>query len=165
MDVNADVQALSAHSLRDWVSPSARLKLGKGEKCFVSGPEIDPRVLSCSAGCQVNIRVLIELKTLRIWMEASMENCQSKLCMITNIVTCQRIVGLCGGGTRVCNPPLSVNSVNKTSAQARWRHTSGVRECHMCLRGCQETSRHLVRLQREWDTWRNSTVEQRNDRC
>jgi hypothetical protein len=34
-------------------------------------------------------------------------------------VTCQRVVGLCGGGTRVCNPPLSANSVNETSAQAR----------------------------------------------
>jgi hypothetical protein len=41
--------------------------------------------------------------------------------------------------------------------QPRWRH--------MCLRGCQETSRHLVRLQGEWETWRNSTVERRNDRC
>jgi hypothetical protein len=45
------------------------------------------------------------------------------------------------------------------SAQARWSHTSGVRECHVCLRGCQETSRHPVSLQREWGTWRNSTVE------
>jgi hypothetical protein len=36
-----------------------------------------------------------------------------------NIVTCQRVDGLCGGGTRVCNPPLSANSVNETSAQAR----------------------------------------------
>jgi hypothetical protein len=62
-----------------------------------------------------------------------------------DIVTCQRVVGLCGGGTRVCNLPLSTNSENETSAQARWRHTSGVRECHMCLRGCQETSRHFVR--------------------
>jgi hypothetical protein len=45
------------------------------------------------------------------------------------------------------------------SAQARWRHTSGVREYHVCVRGCQETSRHPVRLQREWGTWRNNTVE------
>jgi hypothetical protein len=54
---------------------------------------------------------------------------------------------------------LRASSVNETSAQARWRHTSGVSECHVCLRGCQETSRHLVRLQREWETWRNSTVK------
>jgi hypothetical protein len=45
------------------------------------------------------------------------------------------------------------------SSQARWRHTSGVRECHVCLRGCQETSLHPVRLQREWGTWRDSAVE------
>jgi hypothetical protein len=32
-------------------------------------------------------------------------------------------------------------------------------ECHVCLRDCQKTCRHLVRLQREWGTWRNSTVE------
>jgi hypothetical protein len=85
--------------------------------------------------------------------------CQTVIPPSNNSVTCQRVAGLCGGGTRVCNPPLSARLVNETSAQARWRHTSGVRECHVCLRGCQETSRYTVRLQREWETWRNSTVE------
>jgi hypothetical protein len=72
---------------------------------------------------------------------------------VEDIVTCQPIVGLRNRSLRGSRP------VNKSSAQPRWRHTSGVRECHVCLRGCQETSRHPVRLQREWGTWRNSTVE------
>jgi hypothetical protein len=70
-----------------------------------------------------------------------------------DIVTCQPFVGLRNGAL------LGSRPVKKSSAQPRWRHTSGVRECHVCLCGCQETSRHLVRLQREWGTWRNSTVE------
>jgi hypothetical protein len=105
-----------------------------------------------------------------------------------NIVTCQPSIGLRSRallGSRQLNasrantrsaavgeamfaPYRAVPSRTAPSAatqQARWRHTSGVRERHMCLRGCQETSRHLVRLQGEWETWRNSTVEQRNDRC
>jgi hypothetical protein len=62
------------------------------------------------------------------------------------IVTCQPFVGSRNGAL------LGSRLVNKSSAQPRWRHTSGVRECQVCLHDCQETSRHLVRLQREWGT-------------
>jgi hypothetical protein len=65
-----------------------------------------------------------------IWLPALLcTTIKSKCCLRKNrlqygatckyIVTCQRVVGLCGGGTRVCNPPLSASSVNETSAQAR----------------------------------------------
>jgi hypothetical protein len=47
-----------------------------------------------------------------------------------NIVTCQPFVGLRNGAL------LGSRPVNNSSAQSRWRHTSGVREGHVCLRGC-----------------------------
>jgi hypothetical protein len=76
-----------------------------------------------------------------------------RLCMLKHIVTCQPFVGLRNWAW------LGSRPVNNSSAQPWRRHTSRIKECRLCLRGCQETSRHPVRLQREWGTWRNNTVE------
>jgi hypothetical protein len=79
---------------------------------------------------------------------------------IYGIIILWHVNPLLGCATGVAQQSVARQPTGKQdSAQARWRHTSGVRKCHVCLRGCQETSRHLVRLQREWGTWRNSTVE------